>query len=432
MKNRMSVFLCAFLCVLTLTGCSKKTEDKKSDAFEPALDTTKEVVLTIQGGWDNFEALDAVETEFQKYYPNVSVSYTKLADFDTVLQNLGPSGDLDMLFNTKNGSTWSEGTSGELYEKYILNLNDEGLDFSNIIDSVVYSGQKNGGQYGIHTYQDVFGIIVNVDLLKADGFDVPDSYDEFIKICDAYSSRPEDEHAILVYYKQVGRLFSPFLFEKIINMDERDAVIENLNKGIAPESIFEGLKNLHDEWKNKGYFNSLSYSLEDNYNACIVEFFNGKIPFLICTTGTFSGCRKREAATVSSYAEHPFEYVFIPTPIGNNGETVMIVNTIGMFSILKNSKNRDYAVEFMRFLIRDENLGILSSVKGMPSSGKNIKSASFESFTKIKNENTYSYSTVGLSSSAYVKLRDTLDFLRKDDVTNSTLVEKYKEKMLPQ
>lgn len=88
--------------------------------------------------------------------------------------------------------------------------------------------------------------------------------------------------------------------------------------------------------------------------------------------------KKRESKS-ETFTENPFDYQFLFIPVGEKGVYEYIEPWYG-FSINKNSENKDYAVEFLRFLSTEEQINIMGSVKGMPSVAKN---SSDERYTGI-------------------------------------------------
>ena len=57
---------------ISITGCGGSGSSQKESAdFTPKLDTEKKIVLNTSGFFGNFEALDQVTNDFNKYYPNV-------------------------------------------------------------------------------------------------------------------------------------------------------------------------------------------------------------------------------------------------------------------------------------------------------------------------------------------------------------------------
>ena len=70
MKKMMCIFL-AVLMLLGLAACgSEKQEATTAEGFRPALDTSVNGHISVVGGYDNFEALEAEFDRFNDYYLN--------------------------------------------------------------------------------------------------------------------------------------------------------------------------------------------------------------------------------------------------------------------------------------------------------------------------------------------------------------------------
>ena len=76
----------ALLMILGLTACAPKEEAKKSaEGFQPSLDTSASCQINVAGGYNNFEALEAEFDRFNKYYPNVKLTFTKVDDYNNMI-----------------------------------------------------------------------------------------------------------------------------------------------------------------------------------------------------------------------------------------------------------------------------------------------------------------------------------------------------------
>ena len=85
MKKTMCMFL-AVLMILGLAACgSAKQETGAEDGFRPAFDTSVNGHISVVGGYDNFEALEAEFDRFNDYYPNVKLVYTKVDDYNNMI-----------------------------------------------------------------------------------------------------------------------------------------------------------------------------------------------------------------------------------------------------------------------------------------------------------------------------------------------------------
>ena len=85
MKKTMCLFL-AILMVLSLSGCGSKKQDAESqEGFRPSLDTSVSCRISVAGGYNNFEALEAEFNRFNEYFPNVELAFTKVDDYNNMI-----------------------------------------------------------------------------------------------------------------------------------------------------------------------------------------------------------------------------------------------------------------------------------------------------------------------------------------------------------
>ena len=85
----MKKFMCVCLSVLMILGMAacgaEKQEAATEEGFSPALDASTECQITVAGGYDNFEALEAEFDSFNEYYPNVELTFTKVDDYNNMI-----------------------------------------------------------------------------------------------------------------------------------------------------------------------------------------------------------------------------------------------------------------------------------------------------------------------------------------------------------
>ena len=84
--KKMMCMLVALMMVLCLSACgSEKQEASTDEGFDPSLDTSTKCNITVAGGYDNFEALEAEFDSFNEYYPNVELTFTKVDDYNNMI-----------------------------------------------------------------------------------------------------------------------------------------------------------------------------------------------------------------------------------------------------------------------------------------------------------------------------------------------------------
>ena len=101
--------------------------------------------------------------------------------------------------------------------------------------------------------------------------------------------------------------------------------------------------------------------IEDNYSQVILRFFEGDVPMMICTADTVSGTQKRESQS-EAFSKAPFHYTFLPVPLTDDGGYFIDSPSVEC-SVNKNCDDLDMTNEFMLFLITNNELNVMASVK---------------------------------------------------------------------
>ena len=372
MKKMLSMMLAGTM-ILSLAACGSSSTDTGSAAadqetgeevtneaveaegFVPALDTDTEATLYFVGSYGNFEALDQVALDFQTYYPGVEVVYTKLDDYRNDLANRFATGQEIDLFMVE---WWDE--AYDLNQNIIDNAEDlssAGLDLSSLQADLLAQGQVDGAQVVMPLYLQSWGYLVNLDILEACGVEIPTTYDELIDACGQLAEAGY-EQPVYINSSIYGRTFTGYyMSRRMAGSDEVAALDETLERADA----------LYDS----GYVNAEGDTLEDGYEAMILRFFEGDVPFQSISLGNYSGTKKREAKS-EAFTENPFDYAYIPAPYGDESGTYM--NQLGSIYVgaYKDSQQLDLANEFLRFMLTDEEMGTFAEIKNLATANTNV------------------------------------------------------------
>lgn len=192
-------------------------------------------------------------------------------------------------------------------------------------------------------------------------------------------------------------------------LNDDSALLTAVNSGDATgaaklKTVFERMQTLCD----KGYISqevNATYP-DNNYDGAILNFFEGNVPFWVCDTEKVSGMKKRESKS-EAFSAAPFTYEFIFCPMGDNGVYDYIDPWYG-FSVNKNSDVYDYAVEFLRFMARPDELNTLASVKGVPSIAKESSDTRYVGLSKVEKVEASSVSSGAMPSYMSEQLNNTV------------------------
>lgn len=386
MKRIISVFLAAALLALSLPACGAKngssTGDGSAAAFKPSMDTSTTATVDIVGVMDNFESLEAVIGDFNKIYPNVTVNYSKMDDYTNTMPAKVLSDDPPEIFMSYR-STFLK--NKDLVDA-MLDLSDLGLDTSIVYPEVADACKYDGKMCLAPLMLNYQGAAVNTTLLKKEGCAIPTTYEDFIKVCDTLQQKG---YTPLQGFPDV--IYANFLYNewrvRLSREKNCDEITEALNTGAdgCGEYLRKSFQVLAD-YRDKGYFkDSVNSTIEDNYDKAILHFFEGDTPFLICSSETVSGMKKRETKS-DAFTKSPFSYEFCVLPVTDQGTTA-VVDVWNAFSIAKNSDQVELAKEFIRFLFTTDELNKMAEIKGLPtvvSAGNG--DARYESLSRLSSE----------------------------------------------
>lgn len=361
MKKLGSKLLCVAMAC-SMLACQKK--ETKTEGFQPKLDADYQGELHIGGLYDNFEALENAFEGFKEYYPNITTEYFHIDNYALAIDKAVVSEDApDILFI--KSYTFDYSKKYKNVQETALDLDEEDIDFSQINENFIRH-TSDGHIEMFPTYVFTNGLLMNEKILKDNGISIPTTYSEFIQACDKLKEAGYAHPAIgYVGYDDLYTLprclaWGYYLNSVYGNKEACKAI--NSRDAKADEYLMKTLDFMQD-FKDKDIVDTdISQSLEDHYNAVIMRFFEGDIPFVITGSETVTGMPKRENKSVA-YSAHPFDYSFTVFPYSDQKATLPVYADYGMV-VNKNARNKDVAVEFLRYLSQKENLDTFCDIKG--------------------------------------------------------------------
>lgn len=348
----------ASLLLLT-TGCGAK---KSETAFQPKLDTKANVELSVLGFFGNFEALDQVTNDFNGYYPNVTFNYQQVGGANTEAY-LDANDGVDIFMTSPQSLTLPGGTLPER----CIDLTEAGVDTSSIDDDMLKLYNMGGKQVSFPMGQHLTGMVVNKSLLEKEGLTVPTNRSEFLSVLAALKEKgytPIQGPASKVY----AELIRGYAFAELCS-NESTLSAAKAGEQQAVDALMPAFDFL-DTILQEGYTdpNLNDTYPDDNYDGAILKFFEGDVPFWVCDTEKVSGMKKRESKS-ETFQKEPFTYSFVFSPIGPADEK-LYQEPWYAFAANKDGDDKDYAIEFLRFLATTEEINKIADIKGVPSAAK--------------------------------------------------------------
>jgi len=413
---RKSIVRCLFvfsiaLLAVALVACggsseSSETPTEKTDAqesFTPSLDTATKCSLSVVGSYDNFEALEAEFDKFNEYYPDVELSYIKIDDYNNLVPTvLGSDNAPDIYFTF---DFMMDSDSYDAVFEHAEDLSDPALniDLSCIRPSLLCKDEA-GACPMAPVFSSTSGILVNEDLFKKEGINIPTNYEELLAACDAFNKAGYPTPILCYnvpssYNNLIGELMyadaakNPEMVEKLNSLDP--------SAGEYMRPVLEKV----NEMKERGCINlEACNGLEDGYNALILRFFEGDIPMALSSGDTASGTAKRESQS-EAFTANPFSYAFYPFTLADDGAYLLDKPSI-QFSVNKDSENLDIANEFMRFLMCPQELNDMARAKRLLTVTPDLAyDGVYAPFSKIGADRVIATHEVGLSDEATIQYR---------------------------
>ena len=406
MKRIMCLLICA-LMIMSLAGCSaNKKQASSEEDFSPAMDTSTSTQIRIAGGYDNFEALEVEFDKFNEIYPNVELMYTKIDDYNNMIGTVLNGNDAPDIYVNYS---WMYGR--DQYRSSIEhaeNLADPSLALDlDCIRSNIILRTDDDTLPMVPIFSNTYGMLVNKSLFEKEGLDIPKTYNELIKVCDAFRKKGYANPIMGFSNQEITSLFTvsiyPYFCETVSNDDEAVKKLNSLDPS-AGEYMRSSLEKIVQFLNDSCVDLDACSMIENNYDAVILRFFEGDVPMMTCSGDTVSGTKKRESRS-EAFIANPFTYSFAPIPMSEEGAGFLDMSNL-QFSVNKESRNLDMANEFMRFLITPVELNEMAQNKGLMSPTKDLSfNSMYAAFGNVPESRILSPEVIGLTDDAVIQLR---------------------------
>jgi len=399
--------LLSAMMVINLASCnSGKKNAPAGKEFKPALDKTTKCQINIAGGYDNFEALEAEFDRFNVFYPNVELSYTKIDDYNNMIGTVLNSKDAPDIYVNYS---WMYGR--EQYKSSIdhaENLADKslGLDL-NCIRSNIILKTTDGTLPMVPVFSNTYGMLVNNDLFEKEGLKVPTTYQELIKVCNAFSEKGYKNPLMGFTKEETTSLFTLSIYPYFCSTIAKDkGAVEKLNSldPSAGEYLRPSLEKIKQLVNDSHVDLNACGEIKNNYDAVILRFFEGDVPMMTASGDTVSGTEKRKSRS-EAYIASPFKFSFVPFPMSDDGATFLDMSNL-QFSVNKDSGNLKMANEFMRFLVTSAELSNMAQKKGLMSPTKDLSfNSMYAAFGAVPESKILSPEEIGITDDAVKQMR---------------------------
>ena len=429
-KMKKLIALALVICTaLSMTACGEKEPEAPATSekgFEPTLDTNTDCSITVVGNYDNFEALEAEFDRFNKIYPNVKLSYMKLDDYNDILATTLDGEDKPNIFFSY---AWMIGNKEyDSVFAHMEKLSDPSLGLNlDFIRPGLINHDDNGAVMMVPVFSRSYGMLVNDDLFKKEGLSVPTTWTELLDVCKAFKSKGYDSPMMGYSLETSGCFMNTLAYPRFVaTLAENPKALELANKldPAAGEYMRPALETVESVIQTGCIDIKECDKISDNYTEVILRFFEGDVPMMICTCDTVSGTKKRESQS-EAFTKSPFNYTFAPIPTTDEGGYFIDSPSVE-FSVNKDCDNLDMTNEFMRFLITENELNEMASVKRLTTPTANMSFDSvYAPFGNVPSERTFSPEALGITDPLTVQIRGAAFQVGKGEKTVDDVVKLY-------
>ena len=397
------------LMLATLGACNNnRPSEEVEEEFKASLDVETKCNLRVVGNYSNFEALEAEFDKFNEFYPNVTMEYVKLDDYDNTLPTVLSGNEKPNIFFSEpkmiGNDRYTEVVS------HMEDLSDPALKINlNFVRSSLIKKDDKGKVLMVPVFSRTYGALVNKDLFKKEGLAIPEKWTDLLNVCASFATKGY-QSPIMGYSKDKkpsSGLMNAIAYPMFVAELAKNPEALNLANNLDPKAgeYMRGALTAVDQLVKNGSINIEECDkIGDNYEKVLLRFFDGDVPMMVCNGDTVSGAKKRESKS-EPFKANPFEYSFYPIPVTEQGGYFIDSPSLE-FSINKDCDNLDMTNEFMRFLISTKELNEMASIKRLVTPTKNMSFQSvYAPFANIPSKRTFSPEALGIKDPLTKQIR---------------------------
>ena len=425
----MKKVTCAILGVVSmalLISCNKGNE-KVDETFKPSLDLETKCQIRVVGDYSNFEALEKEFDRFNQYYPNVALSYEKIDDYTNNLATVLEGNNKPNIF-----FSYAAWTAGDAKYSTIIphmeDLSDASLKMNlKCIRPGLINHDANNKVLMVPVFSRTYGTLVNNNLFKKEGINIPTTWNELLEACASFAEKGYKSPMMGYSLKDSSCLMNTIAYPSFVaTLAPNPEALKKANDldPSAGEYMRDALNKVKQLVDNKAISIEECDKITDNYTKVILRFYEGDVPMMICAGDTVSGTKKREKES-EAFINNPFEYSYLPIPLTDK-DGYFIDSPSIQFSVNKDCENLDMTNEFMRFLIRTEELNNMASLKRLVTPTNELSfDPVYASFGKIPADRTFSPEALGIKDPLVKQLRIASYKVGRGDLTVDEAVAQY-------
>ena len=287
-------------------------------------------------------------------------------------------------------------------------LSDPALGLNlDCIRSNIILNTSDGSLPMVPVFSNTYGMLVNNDLFRKEGLNVPTTYAELVEVCAAFREKGYENPVMGFSRQETTSLFTLSIYPYFCGTVAQDAEAVSKLNSLDPSAggyLRPSLEKIEQFMNDCGVDLNSCDEIENNYEGVILRFFEGDVPMMTASGDTVSGTEKRESQS-EAYIANPFEYTFVPIPMSDDGANFLDMPNL-QFSVNKDSRNLDMTNEFMRFLITSKELNNMAQQKGLMSPTKDLSfNSMYAAFGAVPESRILSPEEIGLTDDAVNQMR---------------------------
>jgi N-acetylglucosamine transport system substrate-binding protein len=386
MKTAHALFACASVFALIGCGPSDSSSGKTDASAKPDSGATADsgtaskeapvpagkvtgnlVVRAFKGGY-GIDFYQQVGTEFAAANPGLKVDVDGKPDIaDELRQAVLGGTPPDLMYPGWKLDHWALADDGQLFtlDKALDSpaYDGKGTWRDTFVPTILKLGQKDGKQYVLPYFFNVWGWWYNPDIFAKHGWTPPKSFDELMTLCDkikAAGIAPMTFQGKYPYY-MLNSMVMPWVQDEGGIQAVND--LQNLTPGAWKSApVLDAIKKLR-QMKDKGYFQSGATGL--NHTDSQMQFLLGNAAMIPCGTWLDSEMKKvAPAGSKMAFFQPPFI-------TGGKGDPSAVIIDIEPWMIPSGAKNPEAGVAYYKYMTSlpvakrfVEQKGTLTAIKG--------------------------------------------------------------------
>lgn len=371
-KKVIALLICAVFLVSLFAGCGgtqakeapkeatkaeepKKKEPKKEEPKKE--DAKKDAVNLGFFHWKGEEkdTWNKINKMFEDQNPGIKINMEILPEdqYYTTLQARVMSGEGLDVFEVNPGSRFKTFLKADAY------MDLTGQPFLNDLNPLYLpAGQANGKQYIVPLSKSFVGLFYNKKILQNLNLEVPKTWDDFLKVCDAIKKSGKE----VIATGMADSFTSTWPFIDLLAAYNEDLELyPKLAKGEMKftDPLFKDVLSPLNELAKKGYW--MKNASGTKYDASISLFATEKAAMLNNGTWAIGAIRKLNPNL-------DFSIMLFPSP---KGKLVAGVAPAQAPCVFSKTKNKDAALKFMSYIFSKEAMEVYGNGTGQEVPNKN-------------------------------------------------------------